>query len=383
MTGNTILVVDDEPTNLAVLTHLLRPHYRVRAVRSGDHALEVASTAPRPDLILLDIMMPGMDGYAVISRLKDLPGCRDIPVIFITALDDIQDEERGLRLGAVDYITKPLRPAIVLARVHAQLELKHARDRLKQQNAWLESEVARRMRENLLIQDASLAAITGLAETRDTETGNHIIRTQAFVEVLGRKLRETTPYDWDLKDPQLERIVKAAPLHDIGKIGIPDRILLKPGKLTPDEFEVMKTHCRIGAEAMAHAIERAMAVYSTEQGTDHPASLAFLETAQVIAISHHEWWNGQGYPNGLRGVAIPLPGRLMALADVYDALTTRRPYKAPWPLEAAAQYVQEHSGTQFDPAVVGAFVAARAAFEDIAHRFADELLAQGARDLAP
>ena len=233
----TILIVDDAPENLMLLGELLQPHFRVRAANSGARALLVASSDPRPDLVLLDVMMPEMDGYEVINRLKADSVTADIPVIFITAMTAVADEEKGLALGAVDYITKPFSPAIVLARVRAQLELKTARDRLANQNQWLEHEVARRMEENERVRDLSVQALACLAEVRDKETGLHIIRTQSYVEILGRQLERHPRFAAALADGRLQEIIRAAPLHDIGKIGIPDAILLKPDRLTEADLK--------------------------------------------------------------------------------------------------------------------------------------------------
>ena len=369
----TILIVDDEPANLSVLTKILSPDYQVRACKTGEQALAAVFVAPYPDLILLDVMMPGMDGYATLARLNADARTRRIPVMFVTTLSDDIDEEKGLRLGAVDYLVKPVKPAIMLARVRTHLEIKQSRDRLSVQNAWLETEVDRRTRENLLIQNVSLAVILELAETRDTETGNHILRTQTYVDLLGRQLRGHPDVTADLDESRLHCIVKAAPLHDIGKIGIPDRILLKPGKLDPEEWEIMKTHARVGAEAIRRAIDKSLLLNAGGTDDAKPRPLAMLEVAEVIAMSHHEQWDGRGYPDGLAREAIPLPARLMALADVYDALTMRRVYKAPWEPEAAANFILEQRGRHFDPAVVDAFVAARDAFAEVQERFADPL----------
>jgi putative two-component system response regulator len=246
----TVLIVDDTPENLTVLGELLQHRYRVRVASTGQRALQVAAGVPRPDLILLDVMMPGMDGYAVIRELRAHPDTRGIPVIFVTAMDGDADEERGLELGAVDYITKPIRPAIVLARVNAQMELKQARDWLQDKNLWLESEIARRMRDNQLMQDVSIRALASLAEARDMETGQHIRRTQSYVEVLVEHLRPHPRFAAFLTDTMALMVGKAAPLHDIGKVGIPDSILLKPARLSVDEFEIMKTHSAIGGDAI-------------------------------------------------------------------------------------------------------------------------------------
>ena len=371
----TILVVDDEPLNVAVLSELLRPDHRVLGARSGPVGLELAREQ-LPDLILLDVMMPDMDGFAVLQALRADERTRGVPVIFVTALGAEVDEERGLSLGAADYIVKPVKPAVVLARVHTQLELKAARDRLAGQNQWLERELARRLRESVVAQDLTLCALAELAETRDTDTGNHILRTQGYVETLARQLQHHPDFADQLHEAQLTRIVKAAPMHDLGKIGIRDEILLKPGRLTPVEFEEMKTHARLGGDALARAMGKALAMHTAQGGDAHgaevvPESVQFLRMARVIAESHHEKWDGSGYPDGLPGDRIPLAARLMALADVYDALTTPRVYKAAWTHEATAEHIVAQSGRHFDPRVVQAFVAARPQFEAIARRLAD------------
>jgi len=367
----TVLVVDDEPLNVAVLSELLSPECRVLGARSGEVALELVR-AEHPDLLLLDVMMPGMDGFAVLAALRSQPGGASLPVIFVTALGAEADEERGLVLGAVDYVTKPIKPAVVLARVRAQLELRAARQRLQDQNQWLEGEVRRRTQESELAQDLTLAALAELAETRDSETGNHILRTQAYVEALGRRLQPLPGWASELADGGLARIVKAAPMHDIGKIGIPDRILLKPGRLSADEFEIMKTHAAIGGDTLAHALQRALVLHPQEaQGGEPPEPARFLQVACTIAYYHHERWDGGGYPRGLSAQAIPRPARLMALADVYDALTTPRVYKQAWTPEDTAAHIAAQAGAQFDPDVVHAFAAIRAEFEAIASRLAD------------
>jgi putative two-component system response regulator len=370
----TILIVDDEPANLAVLSALLRPQYTVRVCKSGPQALEAVARKPTPDLILLDVMMPGMDGFSVLAQLRSQEATADIPVIYVTALGDALDEEHGLRLGAVDYITKPIKPAVVLSRVQVHVEVKQARDRLKHQNAWLEDEVRRRMGENLLIQDVSLAAMAQLAETRDSDLGNHIARTQAYVETIGRHLQQQPRFAEQLDEGTLARIVKAAPLHDIGKIGIPDHILLKPGKLTAEEWSVMQTHCQIGNNAIERAINTTLAHHAQDTAAHtKPESLRFLEVAKKIVLSHHEKWDGSGYPNGLQGEAIPLSARMMALADVFDALTTPRVYKEPWPVEKAVDLIRAQRGLHFDPAVVDAFEAGFATFLQIQQYLADTL----------
>ncbi len=358
----TILIVDDTPENLTVLGELLQSHYRVRVANSGARALAASVTEPKPDLILLDVMMPEMDGYTVLSKLRDNPVTRDTPVIFVTALDATEDETHGLELGAADYITKPIRPGIVLARVRGQIELKEARDQMHNQNAWLEAEVERRMQINQLIQDVSMRALASLAETRDNETGHHIRRTQGYIEVLCDQLATEGKHPDELTRQRISMITKAAPLHDIGKVGIPDHILLKPGKLTDEEWVIMRTHTTLGAEAIERAIKE----------EKDQSAFAFLHVAMQIARSHHEKWDGSGYPQGLKGEAIPLPARLMALADVFDALINRRIYKEAFSREDTVNIILEGKGKHFDPEVVDAFMKRLQDFMDIATRFADE-----------
>lgn len=354
MAPGTILIVDDEPTNLAILTHALRPIYRVRAVRSGPECLRATSQEPRPDLILLDVMMPDMDGYEVLERLRADPVTARIPVVFLTAMASPEDEERGLLLGAADYVTKPIRPAVVVARVRTQLEAKRARETLLHRNEHLEAEVRRRMAENDRVQAVAIRALAHLAEMRDTDTGLHIHRTQGFVRVLAERLRDHPRFRDELDAQSIELLVRSAPLHDIGKVGIPDAILLKPGPLDPAEWAVMQTHAALGAEAIAKA----------EADVDEP--VAFLALAKQIARSHHERWDGSGYPDGLAGDAIPIPARLMALADVFDAIISVRAYKPAMSYQEARELIREGRGSHFDPDVADAFLDGFDAFVAIA-----------------
>ena len=355
----TVLVVDDTPENLSLIASLLKPGYQVKIATRGDKALEIARSATPPDLILLDIMMPGMDGYEVCRRLKASEGTVDIPVIFLTALDQDEEEELGLSLGAVDYISKPIRPSILLARVKTHLKLREANEFLRDQNAILETRVAERTWQLGMLQDVTMLAMGSLAETRDNETGNHIRRTQFYVKALAEHLSGHSRYR-DLLTPEtIELYSKSAPLHDIGKVGVPDRILLKPGKLTNEEFEEMKRHALYGGEA----------IISAESKLDGPES--FLRHARDIALGHHERWDGTGYPDGIAGEAIPLSARLMAVADVYDALISRRVYKPPFPHDTAVGLVRDGQGGHFDPDVVDAFLLIQAEFIKIAGRFAD------------
>ena len=366
-----ILIVDDEPINLTVLRNLLTRHYIVRACKSGSDALSLIASGRRPDLILLDIIMPGLSGYDTLTRLRETEENRDIPVIFISALDNVVDEEKGFHLGAVDYISKPFRPAVVLERIRVHLELKKSRDLLKSRNDQLQSEVCHRVHENLKIHEAALTMVTQLVETRDGETKNHIVRTKSYVDILARRLRTNPKYASMLSDEVVANIVKASTLHDIGKIGIPDSILLKPCGLSSEEFTIMKGHCRIGAEAIQSMLDKSsLNTPVSEAGrSDIPAD--FFTEASYIAEYHHEHWDGSGYPRGLSGEMIPLSARIMALVDVFDALTTRRVYKEAWPLSRAVDYILSQRGLYFCPDIVDAFIAELPAFQKT-HRELDD-----------
>lgn len=355
----TILVVDDTPDNLSLMMELLKDDYKVKLANGGERALKLAAMQPPPDVILLDIMMPGMDGYEVCQRLKAMPLTKDIPVVFLTAKSEVEDEKRGLEMGAVDYITKPISPPIVLARVKIHLALKAHADFLREKNDFLEAEVSKRTREVVAIQDVTILAMASLAETRDSDTGNHIRRTQYYVEALAKKLASHPRFSALLTGHYIQMLFKSAPLHDIGKVGIPDRILLKPGRFEPWEFEIMKTHTTLGFEAIEHA-EKQLGMH-----------VDFLSMAKEIALSHQEKWDGSGYPQGLEGDAIPVSARLMAVADVYDALISRRLYKDAMPHEKAVAIIIEGRGRHFDPDMADAFVALQEEFRAIAARFAD------------
>lgn len=354
----TILVVDDTPTNLLLVEHMLSDRYQVQLANSGARALEMAGAAP-PDLILLDVVMPEMDGHEVCRRLKSAPHTERIPVIFLTAQNSVKDEEQGLLLGAVDFIPKPISPPIVRARIATHLQVKQWQDFLENQNVWLKEEVERRLTEVNRLQESSILVMVSLAEFRDECTGNHIRRTQGYVRALAEHLAKLPQYAEGLTPQFIELIAKSAPLHDIGKIAIPDHVLLKPGKLTPEEFEIMKSHAMRGYDMLNTA-----GGLMGEQGD-------FLEAAMKIARWHHEKWNGSGYPDGLVGEAIPLPARIMAVADVFDALMTARPYKAALPQEQAFGYIVEGSGTHFDPQLVEVFGAIQEEVRQIADTWAD------------
>jgi putative two-component system response regulator len=358
-TPDTVLVIDDSPEILGIVNELLKPDYRLKAANGGEKGLRLAAADPKPDIILLDIMMPDLSGHEVCRRLKADRATRDIPVIFLTAMNNEADEEVGFALGAVDYIAKPISGPILRARVKTQLIMKRAADFIKDKNVFLVGEVSKRAREMEFSQDVTILALASLAETRDTETGNHLRRTQKYVRVLAEHLQRHPHFSLALTRTNIEIICKSAPLHDIGKVGIPDHVLLKPGKLTAEEFDVMKTHTTLGREAMEKAEQ--------EMGRSAP----FLAFAKEIASSHHEKWDGSGYPDGLAGESIPIAARLMAVADVYDALISARTYKLPMTHQKAGSIIIEGRGTHFDPDIVDAFLALQSEFETIAARFND------------
>jgi putative two-component system response regulator len=355
----TILIVDDTPDNITILCALLGERYKNKIATNGARALKIAFTPPCPDLILLDIMMPGMDGYEVCRELKNNPATANIPVIFLTAKSQEEDETKGFELGAVDYITKPVIPPILMARVQTHIALRHAQAGLERQNENLEKLVEQRTQQLVSLQDALIIAMASLAETRDNETGHHIRRTQYYIRDLAIKLRDHPRFEYFLDDKHIDILYKTAPLHDIGKVGVPDRILLKPARLTPEEFTEMKRHTIYGRDT----ILAAQKTLGTEEN--------FLNTAKDIAYCHHEKWDGSGYPEGIAGDAIPPAARLMALADVFDALISKRPYKAAIPLEEASAIIVQGSGSHFDPDVVAAFLELKDPFAAIAAEYAD------------
>ncbi len=353
----SVLVVDDDTESLGLMLELLETSYRVAGATSGAEALRIVRGESPPDLIVLDIMMPGMSGYEVCEALKTDAATRDIPVIFLTGHTEAGLEARGLRMGAVDYISKPVSPAIFLARIKVHLENKSARDFLSDRNVLLEREVRTRTREILEIQDATIVLLASIVETRDNETGDHIRRTQHYVRELARRLQSNPDYAGYLTDHQIDILFKSAPLHDIGKVGIPDRILLKPGKLEAEEYEIMKTHTTLGHKAIEDA-ERHLGM-----------KVDFLACAKEIALNHQEKWDGTGYPRQISGADIPISARLMAVADVYDALISGRVYKPPFTHDEATKMIIAAKGSHFDPAVVDAFVDVAGSFRDIAQRY--------------
>lgn len=338
----TILCVDDTPANLVLLNKLLTDDYQVRLVNSGQKALDLMNQQP-VDLVLLDVMMPEMDGYEVCRHLREDPNTRQIPILFITAKNTPEDEQDALVAGGNDFITKPINPKVLLARIATHLKVKDFQDFLAKENERLNQMVEERLSGIFKLQDASMAVMISLAEFRDECTGFHIKRTQHYIRLLAIEVSESLP-EYQLTSQQIDLITKSAPLHDIGKITIPDHILLKPGKLTDEEFAIMKTHAQKGYDILCSA-SASMGDYGD-----------FLTLAQQVALTHHEKWDGSGYPNGLVGRAVPLAGRLVAIVDVYDALRSARPYKAALSHEAAMEMIMVGKGSHFDPQLVDAFV---------------------------
>ncbi|MDP2751796.1 MAG: response regulator, partial [Rhodocyclaceae bacterium] len=363
----TLLIVDDEITNRMILEETLGAHYGVHLVEDGEQALAWLKEGNQTDLILSDVIMPKMDGFELCRRLKADGTIQDIPLLFLTSLSSVADEEKGLLLGAEDFIHKPISPPIVLARVRNHLELAQARTRLRERNIDLEllvlertQEIVRRSEEALAAQSATITAFCALAEARDDDTGNHIRRTQHYVKALADQLRTHPRFSADLDTQTIDLLFRSAPLHDVGKVAIPDAVLNKPGKLDPDEWKLMQRHAEFGRDAIVLA-----------EGELGSSSESFLRYAREIAYSHHEKWDGTGYPQGLSGEAIPLSARLMAVADVYDALISKRVYKPAFSHEKAMAIIVEGRGSHFDPDMVDALLAIPDAFRAIAQRFND------------
>lgn len=334
-----ILLVDDEPANLELLIEVLQQQHQVSVAINGERALKLALAEPQPDLILLDVVMPGMDGYEVCRRLKADPRTARIPVIFITARQAQEDEQRGLDLGAVDYITKPFSLAIVQSRVRTHLAL-------YDQNRELEKRVRERTEELMQSRLAAIQLLGRAVEFKDHHTGLHVIRMSHYSRIIAAAF--TGDEIW------ADLLFHAAAMHDVGKIGIPDLILSKPAPLDPQEWEVMRKHAEFGGQILEG--------YTSD----------ILLRAQEIAVSHHEKWNGSGYPRGLVGGDIPLSGRIVAIADVFDALTSKRTYKGAWPKEQAIRYITEQSGGHFDPALVATFMEQLPAIQAIIGQYAEE-----------
>lgn len=348
-TNASILIVDDEPDNLRLLTALLRRGGLVpRPVLSGRLAIEAAAADP-PDLVLLDVKMPEMSGFDVCRWFKQDQRLRDIPVVFLSGLSGIDDKVEAFRLGAVDYVSKPFDEVEVLARVQTHLRCRRMHLELTQHADLLERRVTEQVRAMTTSQLATIFALAKLAETRDDDTGHHIERVQTFTQTLADRMRELRLHPATLTADFVDHLRQSASLHDIGKVAIPDAVLLKPGKLTNEEFTVMQRHSALGADTLAVVLQR------------HPDN-QFLRLGVEVARSHHERWDGRGYPDGLAGPTIPLAARIVAVADVYDALTSDRCYRPAFDHDRSCAMIREGRGTQFDPEVV-------AAFEDVAGPF--------------
>ena len=340
-----VLIVDDEPNNLKLLGQILQDKYQLSFATDGKKALDAVRTL-KPDIILLDIMMPEMDGYETCRRLKADPETSTIPIIFITAMGEIEDEHRGFEVGAVDYITKPVSVPIVQARVRTHLALYDQNLVLEEMVQQRTMELRKALQKLEIYSLDSIHRLTRAAEYKDEETGAHIQRMSQYSAVVARQM--------GLAENVINSILYAAPMHDVGKIGIPDSILLKPGKLTADEWEIMKKHTTFGGKILKGA------------------KAGYLKLGEVIAMTHHEKWDGSGYPKGLKGKKIPKIGRIIAIADVFDALTSKRPYKEPFSIEKSFAIIEEGRGSHFDPAVVEAFFAIKDEILSIKENYKDE-----------
>lgn len=349
------MVVDDTLANLKLLQKMLNANgYRVLTFPNGRLALTAAARSP-PDLILLDINMPGMDGFQICQHLKADKTLKEIPVLFLSASNDISKKIKAFSVGGVDYVTKPFQFDEVYARVETHLQLRRLQLEMQEHNLHLEKKVLEKVRDISDSQLSAISAISKLAELRDDETGHHIERTQIFSKILAGKMQAIPRFAENIDAPFIENIFHASPLHDIGKVGIFDKILLKPGKLTPEEFETMKTHTVIGANTLQIARDK------------YPKN-AFINVGIDIARSHHEKWDGSGYPDGLTGEDIPLSARIMAVSDVYDALRSKRPYKPAFTHAKSCEIIIEGAERHFDPAVVNIFREVQAEFAEISNR---------------
>lgn len=357
----TVLVVDDTPANLTLMANALASHWRVKLANSGAKALELARRRT-PDVILLDIMMPGMDGYETCRRLKSEPTLEDVPVLFLTAMTQPEDERRGFACGGADFIHKPFNPDTVVARVRTHIEAKIGRDALRSREQWLQAELDTRLSEVHALRDASLHLMSAFAECRDANASLHVLRTREYVRLLATRLNDMPAPSRHLSPRELEQVVQATPLHDLGKVTIPDRVLLKPGPLDEAERALMETHTVRGWEML-----RLAARLMGDGGGDH------LRIGMQIARSHHERWDGTGYPDGLCGEDIPLAARLMAVADVYDTLVGTRCYKDAVEHADACAYIAANAGTQFDPVVVEAFLTCRDRFRAVTLEVREEV----------
>lgn len=355
---NRILIVDDNSKNIQILGNLfIEQGYEAEYVLNGQEAVDLVKNEDF-DLILMDVMMPVLDGFSACKKIKEMKSKADIPIIFSTAKTDNESIKTGFSIGGVDYITKPFENSEVIARVKTHLALADARRKLQNQNKILDEQVNERTKEIALTQEATILSLATLAETRDDDTGNHIVRTQNYMHILSIELMKDPQYSHILTPKLIRLFKKTSPLHDMGKVGIPDAILQKPGKLTDNEFTLMQTHTELGYKALKKA-ERVLGENS------------FLSVAAEIAYTHHEKWDGTGYPRRLAGEDIPLSGRIMAIADVYDALVSKRAYKPPFSHKKAMDIITEGKGSHFCPDMVDAFVRKSDDFLKVAQDYSD------------
>lgn len=337
-----IVLVDDSKSNLVVGKNVLSEKYEVFSVSSGERFFKLIENVS-PDLILLDIEMPGMSGFEVLDRLKGMDGICEVPVIFLTGMSDSTSELDGLSRGAVDYITKPFSPPLLLKRIELHLQLQQQKIELKDFNENLQSMVEEKTQTVTELQNAIIQGVAEIVEFRDDVTGNHIEHTQQYLGLLLKGVQDAGIYAEELAQWESEFFLPSSQLHDVGKITVSDTLLLKPGRLTTDEFEVIKTHTTNGVKIIKHIAQKTN-------------EISFLKYAEVFAETHHERWDGKGYPKGTKGEETPLPGRMMSIVDVYDALVSDRPYKKAYSHERAVEIISEGKGTQFDPLLIDVFL---------------------------
>lgn len=354
-----ILIVDDSKTDRLVISNMLND-CELTSACDGLEAMEIIQTDPDIDLIILDLNMPRMNGFEVLEALNSNPAYNKLSTLILTNYDETENEIKGLDLGAVDYIRKPLNIESLRKRIEVHLNLRNARRNIEQHNELLEETVSERTKELVITRDLTINALIGLLEVRNIETSNHTRRTQWMMKAMCEHLKNMDPYKEIFTEDYIRELFNTAPLHDIGKVGIPDCILLKPGKLDKEEFEIMKKHTTIGVEALSHDLKIG----------DVPA---FIKTAIEVAGTHHERFDGSGYPAGLKGIGIPLPGRLMAIVDVYDAITSKRVYKPAFTHEYALELIKSESGKQFDPEIVNAFIEIERQILEISHQFIQQI----------
>ena len=334
MEQKVIFVVDDNAVNLSVAKEALKDHYRIRTLPSAAKMFEILSKVT-PDMILLDIRMPDMDGFEALALLKKDIATADIPVIFLTSLTDTETEVRGFQMGAIDFINKPFSEPILLNRIRTHLGIDEI---IRERTARLRS-----------LQNALVFTLADMVENRDEGTGGHIERTSEYLRILAEEMMARGVYKKELSKIDIDLMISSAKLHDVGKVAISDAILNKPGKLTDEEFNTMRTHCVAGERIIDNIISRS-------------DDVDFLQSAKAIALSHHERWDGKGYPNGLKGDEIPLQGRLSAIVDVFDALVSERPYKKPFTPDEAMSIIIDGAGTHFDPKIAQVFFDAKDKF---------------------